>query len=418
MNGMRKSNLLGKITVFVVICCCSFSAHAKYGGGTGGPNDPYLIYTANHMQAIGADVNDWDKHFKLMADIDLSGFTGKSFNIIGYFVDWDDNQPFSGVFDGKDHTIYNFTYDDNEANHVGLFGFVYQGEIKDMGLIEPVIDAGTGEYVGSLVGELRFGTITGCYVEGGSVSGHLRIGGMWGKSWISTITNCYSTTSVSGDWLVGGMMGSNSYGSITNCYSTGNVSGGSYVGGLAGGNFGNISDCYAAGSVSGDDTVGGLVGGNGNMIFEGTITNCYSVAPVTGTTNVGGLVGFNMFMVLTSFWDIETSGQTTSDGGMGLLTAQMQMASTFTDVGWDFLNIWQICEGTNYPKFLSQIPLGDFLCPDGVNFFDFSFFASHWAEDNCGAFNDCDGTDLDLLGSVDIKDLGIFVDNWFKAFDN
>jgi hypothetical protein len=35
------------------------------------------------MNAIGANSNDWDKHFKLMADIDLSGFTGTDFNIIG-----------------------------------------------------------------------------------------------------------------------------------------------------------------------------------------------------------------------------------------------------------------------------------------------------------------------------------------------
>ncbi|MBC8217209.1 MAG: hypothetical protein H8E73_01975 [Planctomycetes bacterium] len=101
----------------------------------------------------------------------------------------------------------------------------------------------------------------------------------------------------------------------------------------------------------------------------------------------------------------------------------MQTKSTFTDAGWDFVgetvngpeDIWDICEGTNYPKFVWQIPLGDFVCPDGVNFFDFSFFAGHWAEDNCAASNDCDGTDLDLLGSVDIKDLRIFADNWLAG---
>ncbi|MHC4489527.1 MAG: hypothetical protein ACYSW7_10195, partial [Planctomycetota bacterium] len=77
MSGTRKSSLLGKITVLVIICCCSFSAHAKYGGGTGGPNDPYLIYTAGQMNEIGLSGNwgDLDKHFLLCADIDLSAFT-------------------------------------------------------------------------------------------------------------------------------------------------------------------------------------------------------------------------------------------------------------------------------------------------------------------------------------------------------
>ena len=41
-------------------------------------------------------------------------------------------------------------------------------------------DAGTGNYVGSLVGYLRDGTITGCYVEGGSVSGDEYVGGLVG----------------------------------------------------------------------------------------------------------------------------------------------------------------------------------------------------------------------------------------------
>jgi hypothetical protein len=312
-----------------------------YGGGSGTEADPYQIWTAEQLNKIGLIHCHLDKHFKLMSDIDLSGFTGTSFNII---------VRFTGTFDGNGHTISNFTYTSTGTSYIGLFGYVLKGEIKDIGLIDPNLDTGTGEYVGSLVGELRFGTITGCYVEGGCVSGHSSIGGLWGMSWISTITNCYSTTSVSGGSYVGGLAGSISYGSITNCYSSGDVSGGSCVGGMAGGNFGNISDCYATGSVSGDDTVGGLVGQNGNLIFEGTITNCYSAAHVMGTTNFGGLVGLNLVMVSTSFWDIQTSGQQTSAGGVGKTTAEMQAESTFTDAGWDFLNIWEICEGQDYPR--------------------------------------------------------------------
>ena len=47
-------------------------ADAQYGGGAGEPNDPYLVYSAEHLNAIGVEANDWDKHFQLMADIDLS----------------------------------------------------------------------------------------------------------------------------------------------------------------------------------------------------------------------------------------------------------------------------------------------------------------------------------------------------------
>ena len=57
---------------------------AKYGGGTGTESDPFQICTAEQMNEIGLQVNedDWDKHFKLMADIDLAAYTGTQFNII------------------------------------------------------------------------------------------------------------------------------------------------------------------------------------------------------------------------------------------------------------------------------------------------------------------------------------------------
>lgn len=42
------------------------------------------------------------------------------------------------------------------------------------------LEAGTGNYVGSLLRYLRDGTITGCYVEGGSVSGDEYVGGLVG----------------------------------------------------------------------------------------------------------------------------------------------------------------------------------------------------------------------------------------------
>jgi len=46
-------------------------AHAQYGGGTGEPNDPYLIYTAEQLVSIGSDPNLLDKHFVLVNDINL-----------------------------------------------------------------------------------------------------------------------------------------------------------------------------------------------------------------------------------------------------------------------------------------------------------------------------------------------------------
>ena len=133
--------------------------------------------------------------------------------------------------------------------------------------------------------------------------------------------------------------------------------------------------------------VGGLVGENGLSIpsfnVPGTIINCYSAGGVDGGIFAGGLFGTNSSGEITaSFWDIETSGQQTSGGGMGKTTAEMQMANTFLDAGWDFAaervngieEIWSICEGQDYPKLALQFLKGDFDGDRRVLFADFAVF--------------------------------------------
>jgi hypothetical protein len=333
MTGKRISSLLGKFTVIVILSCCSLSAQGKYGGGTGEPNDPYLIYDANQMNAIGADANDWDKYFMLMADIDLGRFTGQEYNTIGSSPDYPVyGTRFTGVFDGNGHTISNFTYTSTGTNYIGLFGYVEGGQIKNLGLIDPNVDAGTNNWgVGSLVGYLRSGIVANCYAEEGSICGKRGVGGLLGVNWGGVVTDCHATCSVSEDYPydpgggpppppsigIGGLAGWNG-GTITDCYSDGDVYMGVYVGGLCGGNGGKITNSYATGDIVGDKfSVGGMVGVNhrGTIIYccaigsvvsdgnsvggmvgwnsYGTITNCYSEGDVLGDCSVGGLVGTN-----------------------------------------------------------------------------------------------------------------------------
>jgi len=96
---------------------------------------------------------------------------------------------------------------------------------------------------------------------------------------------------------------------------------------------------------------------------------------VTGNLSVGGLVGVSSNVSITnSFWDTETSGQATSDGGTGKTTAEMRDIATFTDTetegldeAWDIITvggpgirnpsyIWNIVNGVTYP-FLSWQPV-------------------------------------------------------------
>ena len=399
-----KANL---VRWLVCVLFLTWPVQAKYGGGSGEPNDPYLIYTAEQMNEIGGEPNDWDKHFKLMADIDLSSFTGASFNIIGYYVYLRGNKPFTGVFDGNGHTISNFTYASTGEDCIGLFGYVSNRRwgkdavikdavITDLGLIDPNVYAGAGIGAGSLAGRLGEGTITNCYVANGSISGERHVGGLVGTNSNGTVINCTSTSSVAGEDYIGGLVGTN-YGKLVNCYSQcsvdaedkigglvglnegvvmasfsySGVKGQNEVGGLVGRNFypGEIVDCYSNGDVLGQRYVGGLVGsnasrsGHGGGLYSGTIRNCYSVSVVSGDREIGGLVGRNEDgEVSGSFWDIETSGQTISDGGVGRTTAEMQDPDTYIDAGWYFVgapygpsDIWAEPDGAGYPVLWWQL---------------------------------------------------------------
>jgi len=128
-----------------------------YGGGRGLEGDPYLIYTAAQMNKIGTDPNDWDKHFKLMAEIDLSAYTGEQFNIIGESDPTGSGDgPFSGSFDGNHHTITGFTYDGGSRGNVGLFGYVwYGGRIENLDVASPAVNSYSGDCTGALVGYLK-----------------------------------------------------------------------------------------------------------------------------------------------------------------------------------------------------------------------------------------------------------------------
>ena len=59
----------GFIFVVVLVCLISRSGYGQPWLGSGDANDPYQIWTAEDMQAIGADANYWGAHFELMADV-------------------------------------------------------------------------------------------------------------------------------------------------------------------------------------------------------------------------------------------------------------------------------------------------------------------------------------------------------------
>jgi hypothetical protein len=393
-----------------------------YGDGSGTAADPYQIWTAKQMNAIGENSDDWDKHFILMDDIDMSIYSGTQYNIIG-----DSTTYFSGTFDGNGHVIRNLTCTRAGVDCIAVFGYTAYAPIKNLGL-ENVNMTGNN-YIGGLVG-WNTGTLTNCYVTG-SVNGYQRIGGLVGGN-ISTITDCYTTTSVTGGGNdVAGLVGWNSGGTISRCYATGSVSTIYYsIGGLVGWNSGMLTDCYARGSVSGTASVGGLVGFN----EQGILTNCYATGLNNGTAgNVGGFVGGdNSGSMNSCFWDTQTSGMTDGVGNVdpdpigvtGKITADMQMLLTFTSAGWDFVSedtngtndIWRMCvDDINYPHLFHQYNVnGDFACPDGTGADDLLSLSSNWLNSeglDAGFSYPCDPT---FDGLTNLSDYVILAEHWLE----
>jgi len=390
----KRNTVLATLSLAVLgVCLFPFGAYAKYDGGAGTEASPYLIRTAQQMNDIGASPGDWNKHFRLAADLDMSNYTGAAYNIIGTST----TQPFSGLFDGSNHEIFDFSVTTTQEFYTGLFGCV-SGEVRNLGLVKPFVLA-QGSRVGALVGYLDHGQVTSCYARGGRVSGGDDIGGLIGRS-AGRIFKSDSSGTVSGDTFVGGLVGLITDETVTTSYSKAEVSGNRNVGGLVGktaDELSAVSNSYATGAVTGDSYVGGLVG----QVERG--------AAQTGYVRVLGRVS-------NSLWDTETSGQPTSGGGTGKTTAEMQTISTFTDMGWDFWNTWTMCEGTNHPTLLWQIPATDYRCPDGVDFIDFAFFAQRWHRQGCAPGNgNCEGADVDGSGTVDFSDFEIFAAHWTEG---
>jgi len=224
------------------------------------------------------------------------------------------------------------------------------------------------ESVGGLVGA-NGGSVSDCHSTGSVISGEGHVGGLVGLNQ-GTVSDSYSNDNVTGDYAVGGLVGENFYtygtvSTVSNSYSTGSVTGDQNAGGLVGGNYGIVNDSYSSADVAGNSCVGGLVGVNGFLgDSSGTVNDCYSTASVNGENDVGGLVGYNYEgTVSNSFWDTETSGQTSSDGGTGMTTAEMKSIATLSGATWDIVAvanpgirnlsyIWNIVDDATYP-FLS-----------------------------------------------------------------
>lgn len=245
--------------------------------------------------ANATDAETLGKNYKLSADLDL---TSVSFSGIGTA-----EHPFTGRFDGQNHTISNITV--SGTDNVGFFGVIRGATIRSLNLTNVTI---TGkEKVGGLVGYAQAALdkndlsknianlIGGCTVSG-TVSGEKQTGGLVGHnegkadpdtlfSIASTIDKSSADVTVTGNEKTGGLVGENT-GTITKSAAIGAVTGTTMTGGFAGSSSGDIYDSHAKGAVTGNNHTGGFAGSS-----SGAVKNCYSLGAVTGTDYTGSFAG-------------------------------------------------------------------------------------------------------------------------------
>jgi len=308
-----------------------------YSGGSGTSGAPYQIATTADLITLSQTSGDWGLYFIQTTDI--------AFNADETQVDWDGdgsatwdtadqyglkpigiNPYFTGSYDGQNHTISNIFINRSSA-YIGLFGLTDNGsQIKNLGVVDVNITGTT--CVGGLAGYTYRCTISNCYSTGLVNGTSSSIGGLIGYNGSSVnVSNCYSTATVSGPIAVGGFVGQQGSGTSSNCYSRGAVTRNSgtntNIGGFCGENNANIQYCYSTGSVT------------------------YSSG--TNPTNKGFVGKLSNGTCTSTFFNKETSGQTSDTSATAQTTTEMQTQSTFS--GWNFTSTWAINSSLNsgYP---------------------------------------------------------------------
>ncbi len=299
----------------------------KQPDGNGSEANPWQIASHTNLLWMSLNPNTFDDYYIQMADIDATD-TQNWFDGEGFLPIANNSQRFTGTYNGDGYQISNLYIDRPDQRYIGLFGFTAAATIDDVHLTNVSIHGQSA--VGALIGGKRNGDVGSCSATGTltveqDTGGNSYAGGLIGRneafeSISSNIIECFADVDVTatGDF-VGGLTGNNRAG-----YP-------GYEGGTI-----LIENCYAQGDVSGDEKTGGLIG-NQDGTDSGTIevNHCYSSGAVTGT---GGLIGTCTHGTInSSFWDTETSGQSSSAGGTGLTTAEMQNFFTYMDSGWDFM---------------------------------------------------------------------------------
>ena len=130
MGMVRKDGVMKRAILFaavVVLLICSGKVFAEFGGGSGTLQDPYLIYTKEHLlDPVMVQGQEADLYVKLMDDIDFDGQECPQL-----FQQW----FLKGVFDGNHKSIKNI----HMVNQTGFVRGIYYATLKNLTLENPTL---------------------------------------------------------------------------------------------------------------------------------------------------------------------------------------------------------------------------------------------------------------------------------------
>lgn len=349
---MKRNKKLAVILSIVIIVSAVF-VNGSYSVAAQMPLEEYdeipTAFTDDLMVGVQviSSVEDFDivrnnlsGNYILANDIDLSEVSG-IWKPIGKA-----DAPFTGTFDGNGHKIFNLEKFEYLEGPVGIFGYVSNCTIKNIGVeMKENASMEISEYNGTICGLLvgnGNGTIVRSYAKGN----------LCGKMQGSAFSGYYGVH-------IAGLLCGKFSGNISECYTEGEVHAEksdltfayAYAGGIVGHFQGNMQDSYsisevysAASSGAGTSSyAGGCIGYASTEVF---LSNSYHIGYVNerrdGVDKVlEGLIGYadGICQVGNCYYQ-ELGVEHVNDYGNSLSTEAMQLQNNYT--GWDFDSIWAL----------------------------------------------------------------------------
>jgi len=351
------------------ICAQSFS------GGSGTEEDPYQIASVTDLKAMKTQVDlannsTAGKFYVLMNDIDMTEVNdwfpiGLNSGTHGGSANFD----FQGTFDGNGHTIENLSYNWTGGGLAGgLFGRFAKATVENLTLKNFNISATQSAQtcIGALAAVIFQGgttienvAVVNCKITGTTSGANFNeVGGLVGRTTeqgTTTISNCY----VDAQTVI----------SNAGTTSTGNIG----VGGLIGrhnqvANDGGapadirVTNCYVAATIeevtkSATANACGLLAAEANV--SATLSNDFVMAKAkSGTTLQPFCSTAVMATAAGNYFACSDAGYFPDvASGNAKTLSELQTEATYSGVGWDFNEIWQIKEG-EFPIFKWQTYTG------------------------------------------------------------